>query len=708
MRVLSRSSLFHQYYTKEGDVKKYDTQHIRNIALIGSKGVGKTTFVEATLFVSKATGRMGRVDEGNSIIDYDHIEVDRKQSISSKVIPVEWKQNKINIIDTPGYADFVGDAVGGISAADVTVVVVDAASGVAVPILRLANMAKEMGRPTVFFINKMDTDRADVEASLGSIKEKIASGAALFQLPIGVGADYQGVVDLLGMKAYTGEPGKITVGDVPADLADKSNELRGALMEAVAESSEELLEKYLESGELSDDDMKKGIARGIAKGQLSPVFVGSAYTALGIESFLNFMIDYFPAPDAMGSVKAKKADGTEVELSMDPNGPLAARVFKLTSDPGIGDVFFFKVYSGTINTGDDVFNMTHNAAERMGHLISTRGKEKQDVDAVVAGDIAAVAKLKHTHVNDTISTKSDGIVMDPIVFPKSVVPVAVHPKTKKDQDKLGLGLSKLTEIDPTFTYHIDKEFSETIVTAMGDVQIDVMVKRLGERYGVEVELGKPHIPYREKITKASAKQGKHKKQSGGHGQYGDCWLRVEPQESGKGFEFVSEIVGGSIPTKYIPAVEKGVRDAMKKGTLAGYKVVDIKVTVYDGSYHDVDSSDMAFQIAGAMAFKSAMVDAVPQLIEPIVDLEVYAPQDYMGDLSSDISQRRGRVSGMAAGVISAKVPMSELYQYSASLKSITSGAGDYSMSFSHYETVPAHISQKVIEETAKETEEKKS
>ena len=689
-------------------MKKYDTQHIRNITLIGSKGVGKTTFVEAALFVSKATGRMGRVDEGSSIIDYDHIEIDRKQSISSKLVPVEWKQNKINIIDTPGYADFVGDAIGGISAADVTVIMVDAASGVEVPILRLAGMVKEMEKPTVFFINKIDTDRANVDEALASIKEKISSGAALFQLPIGSGVDFKGVVDLLEMKSYTGEPGKITVGDVPADLAEKAGGLRGALMEAVAESSEELLEKYLETGELSDADMKKGIASGIAAGQLSPVFVGSAYTALGVESFLNFMVDDFPSPDAMGSIKAKKADGSEIELPVDPNGPLAAKVFKLTSDPGIGDVFFFRVYSGTISSGDDVLNTTQGASERMGHLIATRGKEKLDMDAAPAGDIVAVAKLKNTHVNDTISTKSDGIVLESIEFPKAVVPMAVHPKTKKDQDKLGLGLSKLTEIDPTFTYHIDKEFSETIVTAMGDVQIDVMVKRLGERYGVEVELGKPHIPYREKITKKSAKQGKHKKQSGGHGQYGDCWIRLEPQPSGKGFEFVSEIVGGSIPSKYIPAVEKGVVDAMKKGTLAGYKVVDIKVTVYDGSYHDVDSSDMAFQIAGAMAFKNAMVDAAPQLIEPIVDLEVYAPQDYMGDLSSDISQRRGRVSGMASGVISAKVPMSELYQYSASLKSITSGAGDYSMSFSHYESVPAHISQKVIDETAKEIEEKKA
>ncbi|MFH1831004.1 MAG: elongation factor G [Pseudomonadota bacterium] len=684
-------------------MSKYDTKNIRNLALIGAKGVGKTTFVEAALFASKATTRMGRVDEGNSIIDYDPLEVERAQSINSKVVPVEWNNIKINIIDTPGYADFIGDAVGAMGVCDIAVYLIDAVNGAEIQTRLLDGYAKKAGVARVFIINKADSERANVDTALASIKDTIAPSTVLFQLPIGKGKEFKGVVDLLNMRAYIDG----NEAEVPADLADKAKEMRTALMEAIAENDEALLEKYLESGELTQEEMKQGVARGIASGGLTPVFIGSFQNSLGIDAFLTAVAENFPSPADMPSVKAKRRDGSEVEIKADPNGSVLAKVFKSTSDPGIGDIYYFRVYSGTINSGDDVFNSAESTSERIGNLITTRGKARNELDAAVAGDIAAVAKLKNTHINDTFTVKNEALTLDPIEFPTPVVPIAVLPKSKKDQDKLGIGLSKLTENDPTFSYHVDKEFSETIVTAMGDVQIEVMMKRLHDRYGVEVELGKPHIPYRERITKKAEKQGKHKKQSGGHGQYGDCWLRLEPLEAGAGFEFVNAIVGGSIPGKYIPAVEKGVRDAMQKGTLAGYPVVDIKVTVFDGSYHDVDSSDMSFQIAGILAFKNAMAEAGAQMLEPIVNLEVYTPQDYMGDLSSDISQRRGRVSGMDSGVIKAKVPLAELYQYSASLKSITSGAGNYTMSFSHYEPIPAHIAQKVIEQTLKEKEEKK-
>jgi len=688
-------------------VKRYETPNIRNIALIGAKGVGKTSFVEASLFASKATGRMGRTDEGNSIIDYDPLEVERRQSINSKVVPVEWKGKKINIIDTPGYADFTGDAVGAMNVADVAVFLVDSVNGVEIQTMLLDGYVTKAGTPRAFFINKADAERADYESAMTSIREKIAPKAIAFQLPIGSGTGFKGVVDLLNMRAYLYDGGTAKETDVPADLASEAKELRTALMESVAECDEKLLEKYLDSGELSEEEMKQGVAKGIASGSLCPVFVGCAYQNIGIDAFLTTVADDFPSPADMPGIKAKRQDGSEVVLKADPQGTLLAHVFKTTSDPGIGDVFYFRVYSGTITSGDDVYNGTQSAGERMGHLLVMRGKERMETEAAPAGDIAAVAKLKNTRINDIFTSKTQTLLHDPIQFPRPMVPMAVIPKSKKDQDKLGIGLSKLTEIDPTFSYHIDKEFSETIVTALGEVQIDVMIKRLNERYGVEVDLGKPHIPYREHITRKSEKQGKHKKQSGGHGQYGDCWLRLEPLQAGGGFEFVDDIVGGSIPGKYVLAVEKGVRDAMQKGTLAGYPVVDLRVTVFDGSYHDVDSSDMSFQIAGVLAFKNAMAEAAPQLLEPVVDLEVFAPQDYMGDLSSDISQRRGRVSGMDAGVIRAKVPLAELYQYSASLKSITSGAGSYTMSFSHYEAVPAHIAQKIIEETKKEHEQKK-
>lgn len=688
-------------------MKAYETTHLRNIALIGSKGVGKTTFVEAALFTTGATGRMGRVDEGNSIIDYDQIEIDRKQSIFSKITPVEWQQHKINIIDTPGYSDFIGEVVGALSVADVSVFVIDSVGGVEIPLKCLYGIAKEGRKARVFFINKADAERADIDVAAASIRENLESGATFFQMPIGSGGDFKGVVDLLNMKAYLNEGGKLKEAEVPADMADEAKKGRTALIEAIAESDEALLEKYLEAGELTEDELKQGVVKGVASGELNPIFIGSAYNNVAVDAFLNTVVNNFPGPADMPAIKAKRSDGTEVEIKANSSGPLVAHVFKTTSDPGIGDVFFFRVYSGMVNSGEDVYNSTESSTERMGHLIIMRGKERIESASAPAGDIAAVAKLKNTHINDMFTIKANPLILDPINFPMPVVPMAVIPKTKKDQDKLGIGLSKLTDVDPTFTYHVDKEFSETIVTGMGDVQIDVMIKRLKERYGVEVDLGKPHIPYREKITKKSEKQGKHKKQSGGHGQYGDCWLRLEPQPAGVGFEFCNEIVGGAIPSKYVIAVEKGVRESMQKGTLAGYPVVDLKVSVYDGSYHDVDSSDMSFQIAGSLAFKNAMAEAAPQLLEPIVDLDVYAPQDYMGDLSSDISQRRGRVTGMDSGVLRAKVPMAELYQYSANLKSITSGAGTYSMKFSHYDVVPAHIAQKVIDETKKEREEKK-
>jgi len=568
-------------------------------------------------------------------------------------------------------------------------------------------MAKEKNKSRVFFINSADAERANMDDALTSIKDQLESGAAFFQMPIGQGQSFRGVVDLLNMKAYTYENGKLKEGDVPADAMDEAKSKRMSLVEAIAESDESLLEKYLDKGELAESDIKSGIVKGIASGQLNPVFIGSAFNNMGIDAFMNFVTDDFPSPLDMPSVKVKNDKGEDVEIKSDVAGSPLAHVFKVTSDPGIGDIFFFKVYSGSINSGDEVYNGARSQIERIGHLMLMRGKERIEIASVDAGDIAAIAKLKVTKINDTFTTKSNALFMEPIKFPEPVVSMAVLPKTKKDQDKLGIGLSKLVETDPTFKYHVDKEFAETIVTAMGDVQIDVMTKKMKERYDVDVELGKPHIPYREKITKKAEKQGKYKKQTGGHGQYGDCWLRLERLPMGGGFEFVNEIVGGAIPSKYIPAVEKGVREVMQKGVLAGYPVIDLKVTVFDGSYHDVDSSDLSFQVAASMAFKAAMLEAAPQLLEPVVELEVYTPQEYMGDLSSDISQRRGRVTGMGSGVLSAKVPMAELYQYSASLKSITSGAGTYSMQFSNYDVVPAHIAQKVIDQVNREKEEKK-
>lgn len=689
-------------------MKKFETSAIRNVAIIGGKGVGKTSFVDAALFVSKTNTRLGKVDDGSSMVDYDPIEQERHQSITSKVFPLVWENTKINIIDTPGYGDFLGEVICGIGVADVVVIMVDAVNGVDVTARRLFKYVKEFNKPYVFVINKMDNERADAEKALKTIKDELESSASLFQMPVGHGPTFKGVVDLLEGKMYSGDSANFSITDIQADLAEEAKSKRSELIEAVAESSEALLEKYLESGEMAEEELKSGMVKGIASAQLSPVFLSSPFNSASMSAFLNAVVRHFPSPADMPKTKVTNAKGEEVILEANANGPLSALVFKVTSDPGIGDIFFFKVFSGTIVSGGDVYNVTTSCLERIGHLLVIRGKEREEVDAVCAGDIASVAKLKETYVNDSLGTKSDGFKVPKIEFPKPVVPLALIPKTKKDQDKLGIGLQKLTSIDPTFTMHIDQEFAETIVTGMGEVQIDVMVKRLKERFGVEVDLGKPHIPFREMITKKIEIQGKYKKQTGGHGQYGDCWLRLEPISNGTDFEFVDEIVGGSIPGKYVPAVEKGVREAKKKGVLAGYPVVNLRVAVYYGSYHTVDSSDLAFQIAASMAFKKGMEQAAPQLLEPIVDLEVYAPQDNMGDISSDISQRRGRVSGMDAGVIKAKVPMSELYNYSASLKSITSGAGTFTMSFSHYEAMPSHVAQRVIEESKKEKELKEA
>ncbi|MBU4485036.1 elongation factor G [bacterium] len=686
-------------------MKKYDTANIRNIALIGGKGVGKTSLVEGMLYTAKATTRLGRVDEGTTIMDYDPLEVERKQTINSKVVPCEWKDCKINIIDTPGYADFIGEAVSSIWVSDVSMIVVDGIGGVDVSTKRMYDYVQKFKRAGAFFINKMDNERTDIDKVMDSIKKVLTSSATLLQIPI-VDGGFKGVVDLINMKAYL--DGKEV--DIPENLKAEADSKRMELMESVAENDEALLEKYLEAGEISEDEMKNGLAKGIANSQIFPVFVGSAYEDKGIDAFLNAIVDILPSPIHSMIPEATKGE-EKVELKVDSNAPLAALVFKMSSDPGIGDIFFFRMYSGSISSGDDVFNVNERTNERFGHAFVMKGKDRIEIDGVVAGDIAAIAKLKVTSINNTLATKDNQIKFGDMTFPNPVVPMAIKPKTKKDSDKMGGALSKLTSLDRTIKYHVDREFGETVITGMGDIHIDIMVKRLKDRYGVEIEMGKPRIPYRETITRKAEVQGKHKKQSGGHGQFGDCWIRLEPMPMEKEFEFVNAITGGSIPSKYLPAVEKGIKEAMKKGVLAGYPVVGIRATCFDGSYHDVDSSDMSFQIAGSMAFKKAQEAASPHLLEPILKVETTVPSDFVGDVTSDFSSRRGKVSSMDhigdMGVVKATVPMSEMDNYSAAVKSITSGAGTFTMVFSHYEPVPPHMAQKIVDEAKKAQEEQK-
>jgi len=692
-------------------MKVYETEKIRNVALIGNKGVGKTSIIDNILFVSGGNTRVGNVDEGTSMLDTDPLELKRQQSMLCKAMPVEWKDYKINFFDTPGYADFIGEAISGIFVADVALVAVDAVNGVEIATKRFYNYVTKFNKPCGYIINKCDSEHADIDGAIKAVREQLSHRAVAIQLPIGKGTSLTGVVDLLSMKAYDCSGGKGKEIPVPDDMKDQVTKARTDIIESVAENDEALMDKYLESGELSEDELRAGIVKGVLSGDIQPIMLTSAEKSVGMEALLNCIINWLPDPSALPYPKAVKA-GTEEEVTFQVKGdqPVTAYVFKVTSDPGIGDVFFFKVCSGSIKSGGDVYNATSRSSERMGHIFIIRGKGKDEVATVSAGDIGAVAKLKSTSFGNTMCEKSNQIEIAKPEYPEPMVSLSVTPKSKQDQDKLGMGFSKFMALDPTFRMHLDKEFNETIIAGVGETHLEVIMEKLKDRFGIEIEVGKPRIPYRETIQKKVQVSHKHKKQSGGKGQYGECYIEVTPLKSGEGFQFENKIVGGAIPSKYIPAVEKGIKNSMEKGVLAGYPVVDVKVAVFDGSYHDVDSSDMAFQIAGSMAFKKAETEASPILLEPIMNIEVTVPNDNVGDVSSDFSSRRGRVSGMDhqgdVGVVRAQVPLAELYKYSTNLRSMTSGAGSHTMSFSHYEAVPAHVSQKIIDEAKKLKEEK--
>jgi len=687
-------------------MKVYETEKIRNVAFIGNKGVGKTSILDALLFSTGANTRIGKVADGSSMADYDSAEIKRRQTIITKIIPCEWRGYKVNVLDTPGYADFVGEVIAALSVTDITCVVIDGITGIDIPTRRMTNFANKTKKPMAFFINKCDSDRTDIDKVLENIREHLSPKAVLIQAPIGSGPSFKGVVDVLNMKAFVSENGKAKEVEVPADAQAKAKEYRTAILDAVAENDETLMEKYLGGAELTADELKNGFVKGVTDGNIVPVFIGSGSNGVGSEAFLQMLADWFPSPKSLPAIKTKSDSGQEETRGI--SDPLSAFVFKATSDPGIGDICFFRVWSGSIASGEDVYNSTKRTSERVGHLFVMRGRLREEVEKVFAGDIACVAKLKVTGICDTLTSKAKAVIFDAIKFPEPMVSLAVFPKSKADSDKIGGGFSRLMAVDPTFKMKIDHEFNETIVSGIGEIHLELMLERLRERYGVEVDVGKPRIPYRETVKKAVKVQGKYKKQSGGRGQYGDCWIELSPLPAGSGFEFTNSIFGGSVPSKYVPAIEKGVRDTMQKGMLSGCPVVDIKVDVYDGSYHDVDSSDMAFQIAGSMAFKLAEEQANPVLLEPIMHVEVTVPQNFMGDITSDISSRRGRVAGMDSQgdvvIVKAQVPLAELYKYSTSLRSMTAGAASHTMSFSHYEQIPAHIAQKVVDEHKKSKE----
>ncbi len=693
-------------------MKEFKPEDIRNIALIGHAGVGKTTVAEAALFSAGESTRLGSVDDGSTLSDYNGDEINRKISINASFLHCEWKSCKLNILDTPGYSDFKGEVTGALRVTDTGVIVVNSVAGVEVGTESTWRIGKERALSGIFFLNRMDKEHADFDKSLASIQDRFENKGAVIQFPTNAGEAFDSFVDLLSMKLvkYEGDgSGKFSVSDIPAEHKAKADELREKLVEVAAESDDALLEKFFEDGELTADEVTQGLRAGILKQSIFPVLCGAGTKNIGLKHLMDFLADYGISP-ADRPAEAGTTGSAEASRECNIDAPLSLLVFKTVSEAHVGEMSFFRVVSGKLQAGTEVQNTTRNVGEKIGQIFLMNGKNRKEVGTLYAGDIGATVKLKDTHTGNTLSTKQDPITLSGISFPSPVIRIAVEPKAKGDEDKISTGLHVLHEQDPTFLVNHDAELAQTIISGQGELHLDIVVKRLKEKFGVDVELVEPKIPYRETIRSSSQTQYKYKKQTGGRGQFGDVWIKVEPVPSGGGFEFVNNIVGGVIPGKFIPAVEKGIREALEDGVMAGYKVIDVRVSLYDGSYHNVDSSEMAFKIAGARAFKQAFLDAKPVILEPVYDVEVMVPEEYMGDVMGDISGRRGKISGMDSEgpfqIVKAKVPLSELYRYSTSLRSITHGRGLHRRKFSHYETVPGDVTKKIIAAAEEEKENK--
>ncbi|MCU0413277.1 MAG: elongation factor G [Ignavibacteriaceae bacterium] len=688
-------------------MKEYISEAIRNIAFVGHGGSGKTTLSEIILYTAKEINRIGKIEDGNTVSDYTPNEIDKQISISSSLMNVEWNNTKINIIDAPGFSDFIGDVKSALKVCDTAVIVVKSAEGIEVGTDAAKSVIDEYKLPSSIIINKADSEHSTFFDTYEEIKERIHPGATVITFPVSEGIHFNSIVDVISMKNYTyGEAGSrnVTESEIPGNLKEQADNFRTQLIEKVAEYSEDLMNKYFENGSLSDDELKKGIKASIINGNLVPVFALSSTKAIGINNFLDFVSNYFPSPADRGTVSAKLANKNEpVLVKVDPNGEPVLFVFKTISEQHVGELSLFKLISGKVSPGLDLLNENNNKTERLNQLFTLNGHNRKDISQVVAGDIAAVVKLKDTHTNNTIASKNYSVIVDPIEFPDPVIRGAIKAKAKGDEDKIATGLHTLHEEDPSFNVKFDPEISQTIISGQGELQLMLAVKRLKDRYGVEVDLVEPRIPYRETI-KAVANDVEYK-----HKQYGHIHIKMEPLPRGKGFEFVNAIVGGVVPGRFIPAVEKGVIETMTKGVLAGNQVVDVKVTLFDGTYHTVDSDEMSFKIAASQGFKKGFLEAKPVLLEPIYEIEVKVPEEYMGDVMGDISSKRGKILGMDSDgrfqVIKALVPLAELYKYSSNLRSLTQGRGVHKRKFDHYEEMPKEIEQKVIEEYKKSREE---
>ena len=688
-------------------MKEYAPDKIRNVAVVGHQECGKTILSEALLFSAGAINRLGKIEDGNTTMDAAPEEIDRKISIQSGVAFCEHNGVKINLVDTPGYEDFVGEVLCALDVVEGAIVPIRSDAGVEVGTEKVWEYIRKRDLASMLVVNKLDKEHADFERCVDQAQDAFGGNVRVFQLPIGQGDNFKGIVDLVSNKAYEFErDGKGTAKEteIPADMKDRAESLRKELMETAAEADEAHMEKYLETESLELEEFLSGLAAGVAAGDVYPVYCASPLFNMGSTLILDAITSFMPSP----AQKPKSIEDKEIKA--DVSGAPAVYVFKNTSDSHVGDMLYIRVYSGALTAGGELYNMSRDTGERLGQLYAVQGKHREEVGKLSAGDIGAVVKLKSTKILDTLANKGSGVKFTPTDLPGPSIFAAIRSAAKGDEDKVGTGLHRLQDEDPTFRVRVDGETKQTLISGQGELHLDVVVGRLKARFGVDVNLDKPRIPYKETIKKSAEAQGKYKKQTGGRGQYGDVHVKIEPLPRGGEFEFVDGIVGGVVPGKFIPAVEKGIVGAMKEGVVAGYPVVDVKATLFDGSFHTVDSSEQAFKMAGSMAFKKAVEAASPMLLEPIINVQVKVPEEYMGDVMGDLSGRRGKIQGMEPqgkfNVINAQVPLAELYRYSTHLRSMTQGRGTHQREFSHYEEVPHDVAQKIIEEAKKEKEEK--
>jgi elongation factor G len=683
-------------------MKVYDASSIRNVALTGHSGSGKTQLTSAILADASMINRFGKVDDGTTVTDFDEEEIARKHTLSASVAYAEWNKQKINLIDTPGMGNFFSDAVAALQVADAALVVVDAVGGVMVQTEKVWAAADQLALPRMIVLNRLDRDRASLERSLQSLRELCSRAVMPIQLPIGEEKSFRGVVDLISKKAFifqTDQSGTFSEAPVPGEMTAAVDAARETLIEMVAEADEKLMEKFFEAGSLTDEELVGGLKAATAAATIFPLLCTSATLNIGVPQLLDAVLAYLPSP-AERSYKGIGKGGAEVSRRADEKDPAEAFVWKTIADPFAGRITMFRVVSGTVKADSTVHNKTRDTPERLGHVTLLQGKTQTNVPEVKAGDLGAVAKLKDTLTNDTLGDKADDVTFPAVKFPEPVLSYAIEPKSRGDEDKISTSMHRLEEEDPSIRYSRDPQTKELLLSGQGQLHIEVTVAKLKRRFGVDVNLKPPRIPYRETIKASTEAHGRHKKQTGGHGQFGDCKIRVEPLQRGADFEFVDDIFGGSIPRQFVPAVEKGIQDARTRGYLAGYPMVDFRVTVFDGSYHDVDSNELSFKLAGSLAFKDAMTRARPTILEPVMNVEVYAPSDFAGDLMGDLNGRRGRIAGMDSHgpmtVIKAQVPMSEMLTYEQHLTSATGGRGSYHMEYSHYDEVPSHLQTRII------------